>query len=248
MDKFKEYKDKTLYLLPPSLDDFVSEGHLSRVIDEIVEALDTKKIEEKYSHLGQKSYHPKIMLKLLFYGYATGVRSGRKIAQKCETDVSYMYLARMYKPDFRTINDFRKDNLEIIEGYFKDIILLCKELGMAKAGRIIIDSTKIRANASSKRTKDKEGYEEWIKRIDKEIKEIMREAERTDEEEDEIYGEDMRGDELPKEIQKREDLKKKIKEVIKNMEEKERVNLTDCDAKYIKERHGVIRPNYNCKE
>lgn len=236
MDKFKEYKDKTLYLLPPSIDDFIKEDHLSRVIDEITEALDTKKIEGKYSHLGQRSYHPKIMLKLLFYGYATGIRSGRKIAQECETDVAYMYLARMYKPDFRTINDFRKNNLEIIEGYFKDIILMCKELGMAKAGRIIIDSTKIRANASAKVTKDKEGYQEWIERIDKEIKEIMREAETTDEEEDKMYG-DKRGDEIPMKIQKRENLKQKIKEVINNMKKKEKVNLTDKDAKYIKERN-----------
>jgi len=75
--------------------------------------LDTKEIEEKYDYLGQKSYHPKILLKLLFYGYATGCRSGRKIAQACETDTAFMYLAQMYRPDFRTIKRDDETKLQL---------------------------------------------------------------------------------------------------------------------------------------
>jgi transposase len=88
---------------------------MARLVYEIVEGLDTSRIEDKYSELGQNTYHPKILLKLLFYGYATGIRSGRKIAARCESDTAYMYLAEMYSPDFRTINDFRKNNLKKIE-------------------------------------------------------------------------------------------------------------------------------------
>ena len=111
MNKFKPTNESQLFLLPPSVEDFVPESHLARLIDEVVETLDTSIIEEKYSRLGQKSYHPKSIIKLLFYGYSTGIISGRKIAQRCESDTAFMYLARMYRPDFRTINGFQKNNL-----------------------------------------------------------------------------------------------------------------------------------------
>jgi len=244
MGKFKTYNQSQQFLLPSSISEFIPEGHLARVVSEIVEELDTSVIEAKYSELGQNTYHPKILLKLLFYGYSTGVRSGRKIASKCDTDTAYMYLACMYKPDFRTINDFRKDNLEELKGYFKDVLLICKDLGMVEVGTVSIDSTKIRCNASAKRTKDKAGYEKWLARIEDEITAIIKEAEEIEKQEDQKHG-DNRGDELPKELQKKQQLKEKIKSVMSHMSEEERVNLTDPDAKHIKG-NGVIKPNNNC--
>lgn len=92
--------------LPASIEDYVPSSHLARVVDGVVEVLDTKDIEDRYSDLGQNTYHPKIMLKLLFYGYARGNRSGQKIVRLCEADTGYMYLVQMYQPDFRTINAF----------------------------------------------------------------------------------------------------------------------------------------------
>jgi transposase len=247
MSKFKPYKIGQLFLLPNSLHDFVEDGHLAKIVDEVVEELDTKEIEEKYDELGQKSYHPKILLKLLFYGYATGIRSGRKIATCCENDTAFMYLAQMYRPDFRTINDFRKNNLDIIKKFFVDIVRLCKELGMVKIGTVSIDSVKIRANASAKRTKNKEGYERWLKNVEEQIKKILEEANRIDEEEDRKYGTNKRGDEIPKKLKNKKKLKEKIKEIAKKLkDEKEKINLTDKDAKFIKERNGVTKPNYNC--
>ena len=129
------------------------ESHLARLVDKVVEQLDTSAIENKYSELGQNTYHPKILIKLLFYGYAVGDRSGRKISCKSETDTAYMYLSQMYKPDFRTVNDFRKKNLTELSGYFVDIVRLCKELGLVSIGQINIDGTKIKANAANRRTK-----------------------------------------------------------------------------------------------
>ena len=111
MARFKAYNLDQWMLLPASLHEYVPEGHLARLIHTVVEELDTTPIEMKYSDLGQHTYHPKILTKLLFYGYAVGERSGRKIARRCETDTAYMYLSQMYRPDFRTINDFRKNNL-----------------------------------------------------------------------------------------------------------------------------------------
>jgi transposase len=197
MGRFKPYRSKQPMFLPPSIEDYVPCSHLARVVDEVVEVMDTKDIEDKYSDLGQNTYHPKIMLKLLFYGYATGNRSGRKIARLCETDTAYMYLVQMYRPDFRTINDFRKNNLDLIKGYFVEIIRMCKELGMVKIGQVSIDGTKIKANAANRRTKNRKGYEKWLKRVEQEIEKMLKEAAEIEEKEDRQYGKDKRGDELP---------------------------------------------------
>lgn len=184
--------------------------------------------------MGQKSYHPHLLLKLLFYGYSIGIRSGRKIAAACESDTAFMYLSSMYKPDFRTINDFRKDNIDFIQKAFVHIVQLCKALGMCRAGMLIIDSTKLKANASAEHSKTKEQYEQWIERIDTDIKNMLNEVEQTDKKEDEQYG-DNRGDELPKDLQSKQKLKEKIKQVLEQMnDEKERINLTDKEAKFIK--------------
>lgn len=249
MAKFKALKEKQFLLLPPSVEDFVPEGHLARVVSEVVDSLDTSKIENKYSDLGQNTYHPKILLKILFYGYAVGVRSGRKISSKCETDTSFMYLAQMYQPDFRTINDFRKNNTKEIENCFVDIVGICEGLGMVKVGSISIDGTKIRANASARRSKDKEGYQKWLSCLEEEIQKILREAEETDDEEDKIYG-DKRGDELPEDLRKKEKLTEKIREAVKELDqakEKTKRNFTDPDARFMKERAGVTSPAYNCQ-
>lgn len=246
MAKFKAYRTRQPMLLPPSLEDFVPSSHLARVVDEVVEALDTKEIEDKYSELGQNTYHPKIELKLLFYGYSTGNRSGRKIAKMCETDTAYMYLAQMYRPDFRTINDFRKNNLAAIKDYFVKIIRMCKELGMVKIGQVSIDGTKIKANAANRRTKNKKGYEKWLEKIEEEIEQILREAEEIEGEEDRLYGKGKRGDELPGEINTKEKLRKKIKGIMKTLNtDKEKKNLTDPDARFMKGGNGKIDINYN---
>ena len=247
MSKFKPYRKEQLYLLPPSLEDFVPEGHMAKFVYETVEGLDTTDIENKYSELGQNTYHPKILLKLLFYGYATGVRSGRKIAARCESDTAYMYLAEMYRPDFRTINDFRKNNLNEIELYFIEIVRVCKEVGLIKIGEISIDGTKIKANAAARRTKDKGSYEKWLNNIEGEIKKILNDADETDRKEDELYG-DKRGDELPEELKTKAGLRDKIKSVLASLkDEEDKKNLTDKDAVFMKERSGVITPAYNCQ-
>ena len=196
MDKFKPVNNEQLYLLPPSIEDFIPSGHLARVISDVVESIDVSEIAAKYSYRGQKSYPPHLLLKLLFYGYSIGIRSGRKIAAACESDTAFMYLAAMYKPDFRTVNDFRKDNISFIHKAFIHIVQTCKGLGMCKAGTLILDGTKLKANASAGRSKNKEQYDQWMERIDGDIKNMLDEAARIDEQEDQEYG-DKRGDELP---------------------------------------------------
>lgn len=246
MQKFKPVTTDQLFLLPPSIEDFIPCGHLARVINEVVETIDVSAIESKYSYLGQKSYHPHLLLKLLFYGYSIGIRSGRKIAAACENDTAFMYLAAMYKPDFRTINDFRKDNIDFIQTAFVHIVQLCKGLGMCKAGMLIIDSTKLKANANGDRSKNKEQYEQWLEQIDSDIKDMLEQAGQTDDLEDNQYG-DHRGDEVPKELNSKQKLKEKINEVLAQLKnEKGRINLTDPDAKFIKG-NGNLDLYYSCQ-
>jgi len=247
MPKFKPYRKNQFMLFPNSIDDYVPENHLSRMISNIVEQLDTRNIEDKYSSLGQNTYHPKILIKLLFYGYAIGERSGRKISSKCETDTAYIYLAQMYQPDFRTINDFRKNNILELSQYFIDILRMCKALGLISVGQMNIDGTKIKAHAANRRTKTKEAYQKWLKRIDDRIQQILEEAEATDAREDELY-QDKRGDELPEELNTQEKLKAKIKKVMEQFKnEKEKINLTDPDARFMKDGRYRIDTSYNCQ-
>jgi transposase len=246
MEKFKPVNNDQLFLLPPSVEDFIPTDHLARVIKEVVESIDVSSIEARYSHLGQKSYHPHLLLKLLFYGYSIGIRSGRKIAVACESDTAFMYLANMYRPDFRTINDFRKDNIEFVKTAFVHIVELCKALGMCKAGILIIDSTKLKANASADKSKTKEQYNQWLERIESEVKDILQEAEQTDLKEDAEHG-NHRGDELPEELRSRQKLKSKIQEALKAIKkDKDRVNLTDNEAKFMKG-NGTIDLHYSCQ-
>ena len=246
MQKFKPITNEQLFLFPPSVEDFIPADHLARVINEVVETIETSEIEAKYSYLGQKSYHPHLLLKILFYGYSVSIRSGRKIAAGCQQDTAFMFLSSMYKPDFRTINDFRKNNIDFIQQSFVHIVQLCKGLGMCKAGMIILEGTKLKANASADRTKSKDQYQQWLERIDADIKNILDEAAQADDAEDEQYG-DNRGDELPEGLHSKQKLKEKIKRTLEQINrDKDRINLTDNEAKYIKNK-GSIDLNYNCQ-
>lgn len=244
MQKFKATNNSQFFLLPPSVEDFIKEDHLSRLISEVVNRLDTTSIENQYSYLGQKSYPPRLLLKLWIYGYATGTLSGRKIAVKCETDAAYMFLASMYTPDFRTINDFRKDNIEFFTDCFKQVLQICRELGVGKVGLVSIDGTKMRANASIKKHHGKETYQQWLTEIDEQINLLQQQADQINSKEDaELNNE--RGEELPAELRQKKQLKQKIEDALNKIKsEDKRVNLTDTDSQLIK-CSGVKKPAYN---
>ena len=108
---FKEYNQEQTFLLPPSLEEFVGEGHVARVINEVVNRLDLRELSARYSAFGCAPYHLQLLVKVLFYGYATGERRSRKLAHRLQRDVASRYLAGMQPPDFRTINRFRKEHL-----------------------------------------------------------------------------------------------------------------------------------------
>lgn len=246
MQKFKSIDNNQIFLLPPSVEEFIKDDHLARLISEVVNKLDTSSIEKSYSFLGQKSYHPRLLLKLWIYGYATGTLSGRKIAMMCETDTAYMFLAGMYTPDFRTINDFRKDNIEFFSDCFKQVLQICRELGMGKVGLIAIDGTKIWANASAKKSFSKGSYQQWLVQIDEQINHLQQQADEINAKED---GEllNQRGDELPEQLMQKKQLRKKIEDALSKIKsEDKKVNLTDPESSFMK-CGGLKKPGYNCQ-
>ena len=177
---FKKYDQKQQFLLPLNLEEFVSEDHISRVINELFDVFDISAIESTYSEKGCPAYRPRLLLKILFYGYMISIRSSRKVDDMTQTDTAFMYLAAMQKPDFHTICRFRSNHLDAIKKIFSQVVTLCKEMDLIGSS-ISIDGTKVKANASSRQSKSSDA-------IEKEIDKILRESIETDEREDEIYG------------------------------------------------------------
>lgn len=202
-----------MLLLPPSLDEWLPEDHLARFISEIVEDLDISEILADYEKdlRGYPPYHPLMMLKILIYGYATGVRSSRKIAKKCVEDVAFRYLAANNFPKFRAIADFRLRHLESFKKLFLQVLLLCKEAGLANLGDVALDGTRIKANASKHKAMSYGRMKAEEERLAKEIEAMIAQAQSVDEREDELYGQDKAGDEMPEELRRKEDRLKRIR-------------------------------------
>lgn len=245
----RNYNNKELLLFPACIGDYLPKDHLARIIDDVVEQLDLSCLYKKVASVGNPSYHPKMMLKILFYGYATSTFSSRKIGKGTETDVAFIFLSGMQKPDFRTISDFRKNNIEELSNLFIQIVRLCKKLGLISLGHISLDSTMIKANASREKALDREELILEEQAIDKKIKELLETAQATDDKEDEIFGPNLRGDEIPKELHSQKKRLEKIKEAKRKLEKEslKDVNLTDSDATFQKQEHNLVRPGYRAE-
>ena len=237
---FKRYDQKQQFLLPLNLEGFVSDDHISRVLNDLIDVVDISAIESTYSENGCPAYHPRLLLKILFYGYLINIRSSRKIDDMTQIDTAFMYLAAMQKPDFHTICRFRSTHLDSIKEIFSQIVTFCKEMGLIGSS-ISIDGTKVKANDSPKQSKSSDA-------IKKEIDKILRESIETDEREDEIYG-DSTPYKMPEELVDKKYRLEKIKAAKKKMDEEKlkKVNITDTDAKIMKHKDGSKKPSYNCQ-
>ena len=212
-------------LFPPSLHDWLPEGHLARFLLDVVSALDLSAIYKSYQEKdgrGQAAYAPEMMVRLLLYGYARGVYSSRKIQTRTFEDVAFRYLSGDQHPDHATIAEFRKRHLKALSGLFMQALLLCSEAGLVKLGHVSIDGTKIKANASKHKAMSYKHMNETEARLKSEIEALLAAAEKTDADEDAQYGKDRRGDELPDELQRRESRLQKIREAKAALEEEAR--------------------------
>ena len=210
---FRPYDRDQLILLPPALQEWLPEGHLSGCVAELVEELDLSEIFSYYGGpaRGTVPFDPRMLTTVLIYGYCVGVFSSRKINRKLEEDVAFRVLAANQRPDFRTISDFRKVHLKALTGLFKQVFELCRKAGIVKLGNVALDGTKIQAAASKHKAMSYDRMEKDEARLTAEIEALLKQAQETDEKEDAEYG-DRRGDELPAEMAFRESRRKKIRE------------------------------------
>ena len=153
-----------------------------------------------------------MMVKLLLYGYCTGVASSWRLALRLHEDIAFRVLAANKTPDFRTVSDFRKDHLEALGNLFGQVLALCQQAGLVKLGHVALDGTKVKANASKHKAMSYGRMKEKEAQLAAEGAELLRRAGEIDDEEDRRYGKDKRGDELPEELAFRESRLRKIRE------------------------------------
>jgi transposase len=187
------------YLFPPSIQDWLPEEHLARFIVDIVSQLNLRPLSEAYSGKGCKAYHPEIMLSLLFYGYATGIFSSRKIEKATYDSVAFRFISANTHPDHDTIATFRKRFIKQLKPLFVEILMLAREMGLLKLGKVSLDGTKVKANASKHHALSWGHANKLEEQLKAEIDELIRLAEQADSEEI------PEGMDVPKELRRRQD-------------------------------------------
>ena len=210
---FLPYDPDQQLLLTAALQEWLPPDHLAYFISDIVDQLDLSEITARYGEeRGGPPYNPRMMVKVLLYGYCTGVASSRRIANRLQEDIAFRVLAANNTPDFRTVSDFRKDHLPSLSGLFLQVLALCQRAGLVKLGHVALDGTKVKANASKHKAMSYRRMKERKAQLESEVAELLRRAQEVDEEEDRRYGRDKRGDEVPEELAFREGRLRKIRE------------------------------------
>jgi transposase len=206
MNNFRPIDRQTRYLLPPSVEDWLPERHLARFVVEIIDQLDLSAMSRAYRGSGSASYHPRLLLGLLVYGYATGVFSSRKLERGTYDSVAFRFVAANQNPDHDTIAAFRRRFLKEIEALFVKILLLAREMGLLKLGTVGLDGTKIHANASKHSALSYEHAGKIEAQLKAEVAELMAKAEAADQ------ADLPDGMSIPDELARREERLKKIAE------------------------------------
>jgi transposase len=198
------------FLMPPDVREWLPEGHLAWFVIEAVEEMDLEPFYGAYRRDGRSrpAYDPAMMVGLLLYAYARGVRSSRVVERACEEDVAFRVIAAQQRPDHATIARFTERHQDAIAGLFGEVLSLCAKSGLAKVGVLAVDGTKLHANASRDENLD---YEQIAR-------ELLEEAKAVDAAEDELYG-DARGDELPEQLRTGEGRRAWLREAKRQLEE-----------------------------
>ncbi len=221
---YRPYSPDQMFLLPPSLRDWLPENHLVYFVSDVIDNLDLGAIESFYEKedRGYPPYHPHMMTKVLVYAYCIGVYSSRKIQKHLVEDVAFRVLAAGNQPDFRTISDFRKIHHKALEGLFQQVLRLAMKAGAIKLGRVALDGSKVKANASKHKAMSYGRMKQEERALKKEVRRLLAQAEAADDEEDTRYGKDKSGDELPEELSRRETRLQRIREAKRALEQEAR--------------------------
>ena len=206
MSNFRTIDRATGFLLPPSVDEWLPEKHLARFVVEVVDGMDLRAMSGRYRGSGSASYHPRMLLGILVYGYATGIFSSRKLERATYDSVAFRFIAANDHPDHDTIATFRRRFLGQIEGLFVQVLLLAREMGVLKLGTLGLDGTKIHANASRHSALSYEHAGKIEAQLKAEVAELMAKAEAADK------ADIPDGMSIPDELARREDRLQKIAE------------------------------------
>jgi transposase len=196
--KFVEVDRETPYLLPPSLQDWLPEKHLARFVVEIVEQLDLRSLKVTYAGRGSQPYNPEMLVALLFYGYATGVFSSRKLERSTYDSVAFRFIAANSHPDHDTIATFRRRFLPQLNKLFAQILLIAHQIEVLKQGNVSLDGSKIKANASKHKALSYEHACKLEEQIKAEVSELLKKAEAAD------RSDIPDGMDVPEELERRE--------------------------------------------
>jgi len=222
-------------LIPMSLDEMISEDNPVRVFDAFVGSLNLNELGFKYAitkATGRKPYNPADMLKLYIYGYFNGIRTSRKLETECKRNIELMWLIQELKPDYRTIADFRKDNIALLKNIFKHFSLLCNELGLLGKEIIAIDGSKFRANNARKKNLTKGRIGKMLAYFEQAAEHYLKLLENNDENDANNninYNKEEIQQKLAKASQRIHDLTTLKQQVEENGE----VSLTDKDARLM---------------
>jgi transposase len=203
---FVQVDRETLYLLPPSIQDWLPEKHLARFVVEIVEQLDLQPLKVSYSGRGSQPYNPEMLVALLFYGYATGVFSSRKLERSTYDSLAFRYICANTHPDHDTIADFRKRFLPQLKKIFVEILVIAHQMNVFKLGRVSIDGTKVHAYASRHKALSYGHACKLERQLEAEVAELLQKAESADQ------ADIPDGMDLPTELSIRRERIKAIKE------------------------------------
>lgn len=265
---YRPYVPEQDLLLPPSLKDWLPDGHLAYFVSDLIDQLDLTAITSGYEdeERGYPPYHPVMLTKVLVYGYCVGVFSSRRIQRRLVEDVAFRVLAAGNAPDFRTIADFRQTHLPALSALFEQVLRLARELGAPRVGRVALDGSKIKANASKHKAMSYGRMREKQRQLREEVNALLAQAEAADAAEDAEYGTDRHGDELPAELHRRESRLQRIREAKRALEArakaeaaakgeatdsakpdaKAQYNFTDPESRLMKSPDGFVQA-YNAQ-
>lgn len=209
---FLPYEPKQDFLLPPSLSEWLPENHLAYFVSELIDRLDLQIFYARYEGDGRRNqpFDPAMLVKVLVYGYATGVFSSRKMARKLFEDVGFRILGAGNFPSHRTICDFRLRHLPELKELFVQVAQLARELGLVKLGTMALDGTKVKANASKHKAMSYGRMKEQEQKLKQEIEALLERARTIDAEEDARFGMEQADEQLPMELRRREERLAKI--------------------------------------
>src|ERR1700689_4755215 len=226
MTNFRPTDRLTGFLMPPSVDEWLPQTHLAGFVVEVVDGLDLSTMSKSYRGSGSASYHPKVLLSLLVYGYAMGVFSSRKLERATYDSVAFRFIAANEHPDHDTIATFRRRFLPQIEALFVQVLLLAREMGLIKLGTVALDGTKIHANASRHSALSYDHAGKIEAQLKAEVAELMAKAEATD------RANVPDGLSVPAELARREDRLRVLAEARAKIERRTRERVAREQAEY----------------